>query len=312
MENKSSRMSLRYSGDGFEMAILMLKNLFLTIVTLGIYRAWATTNLRRYIWGHVSFMDDRATYSGLGIELFRGWVKLIGIFIVGYVLAGLIGLVFPFAGLIMIAVYALMFALATYAGLRYRMSRTSWRQIHFGVDKNKALTNEFLKLYFLGVFLNILTLGIYYPWFKNSIRKFLTNKSRFGSSYFAYEGDGTEYAGIFWSNLLLTILTLGIYLPWMVMNLAKFRCENTSFQGKYFELTLKGGEFFKFAIVAYLLTILTLGIAGPWMYNWGLKLFIENIHLDGMPDMALVSARESDGSAMADDIVEGYDLDFGF
>ena len=311
-EVASARMTLKYSGDGLEMALIMLKNLFLTIITLGIYRPWAVTNMRRYVWGHINFMDDRAIYTGTGKELFRGWIKLFAILIGAYALAGILSLFVPFAGILILAAYVFVFGLAIYSGLRYRLSRTLWRQIRFGADKNEATTKEFLKMYFLGVILCMITLGIYIPWFRIELRKYLTNKSRFGSSYFSFDGVGTEYAGIFWSSLLLSIVTLGIYIPWMIVNLAIYRAEHTSFQGKRFTFTLKGLQLLGFGVAAYLLTVVTIGIAAPWMFNWGLKLFVENIHLDGPPDLALVTAAPSDGSAMADDIVSGYDLDIGF
>jgi hypothetical protein len=34
--------------------------------------------------------------------------------------------------------------------------------------------------------------------------------------------------------------------------------------------------------------------------------------LEGSLDLSVINQRESDGSAMADDIVGGYDLDLGF
>ncbi len=73
------RNPLSYSGKGGEMFMLMMKNLVLTIITLGIYRAWAKTDFRRYVWGNVHFLGDRASYTGTGEELFKGWLKLIGL-----------------------------------------------------------------------------------------------------------------------------------------------------------------------------------------------------------------------------------------
>jgi uncharacterized membrane protein YjgN (DUF898 family) len=43
----ATRAPFKYSGDCTEYALLMLKNLFFSIITLGIYRPWATTNTRR-------------------------------------------------------------------------------------------------------------------------------------------------------------------------------------------------------------------------------------------------------------------------
>lgn len=307
-----TRRSLSYSGDGTEMAMLMLKNLFLTIITLGIYRAWAKTYVRRYVWGHVTFEGDRASYVGTGEELFWGWVKLFGI-LAGLILGvRLLALVVPFLAILIPIAYFFIFGLAIYSGLRYRLSRTLWRQIRFGADRDKESTKEFLRIYLVGSFLSFITFGIYYPFFKHYEREFLTKKSRFGTAYFSYDAVASEYAGTYFYNLMLCIVTLGIYTPWMFRNLTAFRLEHTRFQGARIFLTLKGGDLLVFGLCAYFGTILTMGLAVPWIYNWGLGLFINNMHVDGEIDMSLVQARDADGSALAEDVVDGYDLDIGF
>lgn len=308
----TGRVTFKFTGDGLEMALLMLKNLFFTIITLGIYRAWATTNVRRYVWGHTTFLDDRANYTGTGEELFKGWIKLIGLLIGMAVIVRILEYFIPFAGLAMIAVYAVIFGLATYSGLRYRLSRTQWRQVRFGAEKNKELTQQFLKLYIAGWVLSIITLGIYVPWFKNDTRQFLTKRSRLGNMHFDFDGDGSTYAAIYFKGLLFTVITFGIYTPWWIRNLAEYRWTHTSFMGHRFGFDLSGKDLLIFFVCAYLATIFTLGIAGPWMFVWGLKLFADHTYLNGTPDFAQVVAAASDGSALADDIVDGYDLDLGF
>src|SRR3546814_5539729 len=63
----------RIGGDGFafegnwrDYAPIAFTNLLLTIVTLGIYRFWATTRTRRYLWANTRFIDDRLEWTGTG------------------------------------------------------------------------------------------------------------------------------------------------------------------------------------------------------------------------------------------------------
>lgn len=307
----TERLTLKFTGTGMEMALLMLKNLFLTIITLGIYRPWATTNMRRYVWGHMTFLGDRASYTGTGKELFLGWIKLFGIFFVMYIAVIILSKLFPFAGILVLPVYFYIFALATYSGLRYRMSRTLWRQIRFGVEKNRELSKQYLKMFFIGALLSMITLGIYTPWFLTNKRKFLTDRSRFGSVHFSYDGVGGEYAGIYFLGLLLSIITLGIYTPWWTRGLLEYRWTHTMFQGKRFGFSLTGGQIFLYFIAAFFITLLTFGLATPWIFAWGLHLMADNTYLEGMPDFAAVQAMPAEGSAMADDLLSGYDLDIG-
>ncbi|WP_374078357.1 YjgN family protein [Bdellovibrio bacteriovorus] len=313
---QKGRFQFSYAGNGTEMAILMLKNLFFTIITLGIYRAWAKTNTRRYLWENVKFMGDGGTYVGTGGELFRGWMKLLGILLVLVVVSKAVETLVPILkipiALIVPFFYLFVFALATYAGLRYRLSRTLWRQIRFGVDKDEASTKEFTKLYLKGVLFSILTLGFYYSIFRNQVRTYLTNRSRLGSAYFKYDGSDDAYFKMYCKGLLLSIITLGIYVPWFMAKLISFRLKHTSFQGARFEFTMPGKDIFVYGLMAYIGTIFTFGLAVPWIFTWGLRKITENIYLEGELDLSSIRQRASDGSAMADDIVAEYDLDLGF
>lgn len=63
-----------YDGRLGELYVLFIKNLLLTIITLGIYRFWAKTRVRRYLWSHTSLFGDRFEYTGTGKELFLGFL----------------------------------------------------------------------------------------------------------------------------------------------------------------------------------------------------------------------------------------------
>ena len=67
-------IELGYDGRAGEVGKIALSNSLLGLVTLGIYRFWAKTRLRRYLWSHVSMEGDRFEYTGRGIELFIGFL----------------------------------------------------------------------------------------------------------------------------------------------------------------------------------------------------------------------------------------------
>jgi len=57
-----------------ELFRIHLVNYFLTIVTLGFYRFWARTRIRKYMWSHVEFEGSRFEYTGTAKELFYGFL----------------------------------------------------------------------------------------------------------------------------------------------------------------------------------------------------------------------------------------------
>jgi uncharacterized membrane protein YjgN (DUF898 family) len=71
------RHGVVYNGRAGELAPIVLTNGLLTLITVGFYRFWGKTRLRRYLWSHVSFLGDRLEYSGRGLELFLGFLVIL-------------------------------------------------------------------------------------------------------------------------------------------------------------------------------------------------------------------------------------------
>lgn len=305
--------NLVYSGKGNELAILMFKNLALTFFTLGIYWAWGRTNTRRYLWGKVSFLDDRGSYTGTGKELFRGWVLIGCVYVVAVILINVLSKISPYLGYALAPLYVYLIALAIYGGTRYRLSRTNWREVSFSMDRDKESSREFIWLSFKGAFLSLITLGLYYPVFQNERRRFLVNRTHFGTAKFNYTGDNQTFFWLFLKGFLLTFITLGIYMPWMILSLLKFKLNNTNIENSlHFRIEMKGRELFVFSFLAYFSTILTLGLALPWVLNQTYKLFINKIEVFGEIDFTQITNVEATGSAVADVAVIEYDLELGF
>lgn len=142
-ETVEQESAFRFHGNWIEFLKIVLPNILLTLVTLGIYRFWATTRERQYLWSRTDFIDERLEWTGRGIELFIGFVLVFFLFIIPTIL-----LQFGFQALILQRQFAaailcltimvlLIFYLsgvAYFRALRYRLSRTYWRGIRGGSD----------------------------------------------------------------------------------------------------------------------------------------------------------------------------------
>jgi len=68
--------AFEFHGNWKEFAAIAFPNLLLTIVTLGIYRFWATKRERDYLWSETQFIDERLEWTGTGMELFIGFLMV--------------------------------------------------------------------------------------------------------------------------------------------------------------------------------------------------------------------------------------------
>lgn len=128
-----------FDGRLDEMYAIFLENLLFIILTLGFYRFWAKTRVRRYLIGHMRVMDDRMEYTGTGWELFKGFLLvLFGFYLPALALFGWLQLTqapevsLAFAALITTALVVLT-PFAQFTGMRYRMTRTQWRGVRCGL-----------------------------------------------------------------------------------------------------------------------------------------------------------------------------------
>ena len=125
---------ISYFGRWQDVLKLCCWNTLWTILTLGIFRFWAKTRMRRYIWSNIVIDGDALEYTGRGLELFLGFV-IVTLILVPVILAlNFIGSMLP-AHLMMLPMIftyiavAFLFFVATYRATRYRYSRTFWRGI---------------------------------------------------------------------------------------------------------------------------------------------------------------------------------------
>ena len=213
--------ALAYNGRVGELYAIFLLNLLLTILTVGIFRFWAITRLRRYIWSRMRFQGDRFEYIGTGGELFVGFLIAIGTIaglgVVAALLAHVLGQIKPWLGALpIIAFYLALSVLAGagfYSAQRYRLTRTLWRGIRGGMT-GSALSYGAAWLAY-GVMLPF-TLFQMLPWVQIRLAERRINASFLGNAPFAFEGRARSVYGRYllaWlgSAALLAILAGAVF-----------------------------------------------------------------------------------------------------
>ncbi len=188
--------ALSYDGATGELFRLWLKTTALSILTLGFYRFWGRTRIRRYLWSRLSLLEDRFEYDGTGMELF---VRFLLVIVVVLLPLAAVGLILRFAGLPLPAVivgrnaiFLVIFYLSLvghYTGQRYRLSRSLWRGIRGGLD-GSAWKYGLRALGYAA--LGPLTLSLIKPWQNVGLWRYEARYTRLGSRHLAFEGRGRD------------------------------------------------------------------------------------------------------------------------
>ena len=212
--------SFGFCGSWREYAPIAFTNLALNLATLGIYRFWAKTRTRQYLWSRSRFIDDRLEWTGTGTELLVGFLLAICLMGIPFLFLQYGAQIMVFSGHEVAAQLCVLAALLmlSYLGgvarmrsLRYRFSRTYWHDIRGGSDDNGFKYG----LVFMGrTLLGYLAAGLLTPWAMITLWNSRMSKISFGPHHFVAQGKARPLLGRFLlfylSPLLLGLLFFAI------------------------------------------------------------------------------------------------------
>lgn len=234
MQDRPIRLSTEYVGKRWPLFWLAFKTSVLTVLTLGLYRFWAKTRMRRYYWSAIRPGAAPLEYVG------DPWEKLLGFLIAVTFLAfyiGLVNLVLMFVSFSLLGgnggAYLLSFVglvpfyfYARYRARRYILARTRWLGLRFGMEKGAWHYSWRGVLHTLSAFL---TLGLLWPRTTFLLEKFRTDRTYFGTAQFHQGGKWTMlYRGmIHLIPAILTLVGLIAYVVFQAINLTQPEAEDT-------------------------------------------------------------------------------------
>ncbi|MCU7547691.1 YjgN family protein [Chitinophagaceae bacterium LB-8] len=147
--------------------------------------------------------------------------------------------------------------------------------------------SEYFKIQIVNTILNILTLGLYYPWAKERSLKYLYSKNTFDETPFVFSGTGKEMFKGFIKAIVILVLLYGIFTyfamhdhlgiaaliiyggilaitPLAIHGSYKYRMAKTSWKGIRFGYTGNRKELIILFFKGIFFTLITFGIYGAW------------------------------------------------
>ncbi|SIO25979.1 protein of unknown function [Bradyrhizobium erythrophlei] len=205
-------MPVAFAGDRADFFRLVQRGAGLELVTLGFYRFWLATDIRRHLWSHTEIDGDAAEYTGRGKELLIGFLVAMAILVpvyLAYFLAGLEAERFKAFGSFPLFVFFYVFGqFAIYRARRYRLTRTVWRGVRFWMSGSGWAYAARATLWGLLV---MVTLGLALPWREAALERYKMRHSYYGDLQGSFEGRGWEFFKRGWWLWLLAPIA---YLVW--------------------------------------------------------------------------------------------------
>ncbi len=178
---------LEFRGSVGEYFKIWIVNIFLTVITAGIYSAWAKVRTNRYFYANTFFQNSSFEYTADPLKILKGRIIIVAIYAL-FIVSSQILLNPIMTGVIL--VFALLISpWIINRAIKFKLKNSKYRNIRFHYDENAP---AFYKFYAIHGVLNVLTLGLAFPYSLNAFKQLLINNSQYGSSNFNYEGKSGE------------------------------------------------------------------------------------------------------------------------
>lgn len=324
----------RFVGRGGALLRLYVVNLLLTVVTLGVYSFWGRTRVRQYLWSRTLALGEPLEYTGTGWQLFRSFLVVVSLFFGFNVAVTLLSLVSLeaslIAGMVFGTVMMLLWPYAVYCALRFRFSRTCWRGIHGRLTGNPV---EYAAQAWVRGMLTVATLGVFAPWARAFLTKFVVDNAFLGTGRFRFRGGTRDLARPYMGCWIMgclslimmvygfyreaAIMILGVfglilarfiyrvaYINWIVSGLS---IGDAVFRGR---LTVPG--YVGLCVSNALLVAATLGIFLPWARARRYRYLADHVLIHGRIDWSGIRQDPAPLVKNGEGLLSVLDLDLGF
>jgi len=190
-----------FIGAGAEYFRIWIVNLFLTVITLGIYGAWAKVRNRKYLYANTLIAAQRFDYLANPLAILKGNL-IIAAGVITYLLTQAYSPVYTSA---VVLLFYLVLPFLVYKSLRFLANNSSFRNIRFHFN---GTLSQCYKIYILIPLLIPLTLGLIFPYWAYRRKKYFFENMAFGTTAATFSGRTGFFYKTYAKALLLAIAVM--------------------------------------------------------------------------------------------------------
>lgn len=204
--------AFHFTGSGSEYFRIWAVNSLLTMLTLGIYSAWAKVRRNRYFYANTRIAGASFDYHGNPVSILKG--RLIAAALLGAYHFG--GQAYPLVAGLLFLLIAAALPWLLWKSLQFRLYNSSYRGIRFGF---RGSAGGAYVTYLLWPALALVTGYLLAPLAHQRIKRFQHTESRFGASRFDFDaGAGGFYRAylVFGGLVILLIMAMGLLVAFFM------------------------------------------------------------------------------------------------
>lgn len=203
---------LRFSGSGAEYFRIWIVNICLSLLTLGIFSAWAKVRKKRYFYSHTTLDGTPFQYLGQPIPILKGRIVATIVFGAWYLGTHYFHKLLPIVAILLIALAPWVLVRSAAFNARY----SAYRNMTF--EFKGTYWSAAKVLYGWGL-LALLTLGIGFSWWQQRIKQYMVTRTSYGGVNAEFAATGGQFfriyalSGLIFGGVMVgLVVVLGIFV----------------------------------------------------------------------------------------------------
>jgi uncharacterized membrane protein YjgN (DUF898 family) len=316
------RLQVEFHGQGGEYFKIWIVNILLSIVTVGIYSAWAKVRNHRYFYSNTRIGSGSFEYTADPVAILKGRIAAV-LFLVAFSMSGQF---MPLLGVVLQLIFIALVPWLINRSMAFRNRNTVYRNVRFGFDGDYMGA---MKAFVLWPLAGVFTVGILMPYAIFRQKHYIVENSRYGTSNFTPEFEWRDVYGIALRALLLIVvavvlllvplvgplLAMAVYLlifAYFTASISNLVYNHSHLSTHGFTSTLNTKELVLIYFTNGLMLFFTLGLAMPWAKVRLAKYRAQHlvVVVDGSLDN-FIAAEEQQVGTLGEEIGEAFDMDIG-
>jgi uncharacterized membrane protein YjgN (DUF898 family) len=321
-------LEFEFRGNGTEYFRIWVVNILFSVLTLGIYSAWAKVRRNQYFYGNTRLDGASFEYLADPKKILKGRM-IAGLIIL---IVNLLSQMHSILSMLLAPVFVFGFPWVVNRTLAFQAYNSSYRNIRFGFT---ATYGQALKTFVIWPMAVLPTFGFLFPHVYRLQKRFIVENSRYGKTHFTFHATSGEYFRIFLIAGLLVLagagligMTIAFHLPKLIavlllpLYIFMFAYVSAASTNLFFSSTrlgshrfrgmLKTKDYLVLVLTNTLATALTLGFFTPWAKVRTIRYKIQHLMLKSSGDLnTFVADKQKEVGAFGEEMGGFMDFDFG-
>ncbi|MBE9516592.1 MAG: DUF898 domain-containing protein [Proteobacteria bacterium] len=224
-------VSFEFNGKASEYFSIWIVNVCLTILTLGIYSAWAKVRNNQYFYGNTQLDGVSFRYLADPVKILKGRIIAFIAFAAYY----FSGMVSPVAAALVFGILMILTPAFMVMSMSFRMRNSAWRNVRFDFNKDykkaylilampvvviglymyasynlqptgEEVNSENMSTILMVAMVGPLAIFLFFPWWEFMINRFQLNQSSYGKADFTFGAKAKQYYFVYIAAIAVFVI----------------------------------------------------------------------------------------------------------